>query len=90
MIEGDVTLKSDKVMLSTIAYDIGWKVYVDGKSVDTYKIADSYLAFDIKKGSHKIKLVYYPDGMKLGVITSFISLTIIFVYVIFSDKKQKN
>ncbi len=89
LIEGDVTLKSDKVMLSTIAYDIGWKVYVDGKSVDTYKIADSYLAFDIKKGSHKIKLVYYPDGMKLGVITSFISLAIIFIYAIFSDKKQK-
>lgn len=90
LIEGDVTLKSDKVMLSTIAYDTGWKVYVDGKSVDTYKIADSYLAFDIKKGSHKIKLVYYPDGMKLGVITSFISLAIIFIYAIFSDKKQKN
>lgn len=90
LIEGDVTLKSDKVMLSTIAYDIGWKVYVDGKSVDTYKIADSYLAFDIKKGSHKIKLIYYPDGMKLGVITSFISLAIIFIYAIFSDKKQKN
>ena len=89
LIEGDVTLKSDKVMLSTIAYDTGWKVYVDGKSVDTYKIADSYLAFDIKKGSHKIKLVYYPDGMKLGVITSFISLAIIFIYAIFSDKKQK-
>lgn len=89
LIEGDVTLKSDKVMLSTIAYDIGWKVYIDGKSVDTYKIADSYLAFDIKKGSHKIKLVYYPDGMKLGVITSFISLAIIFIYAIFSDKKQK-
>lgn len=90
LIEGDVTLKSDKVMLSTIAYDTGWKVYVDGKSVDTYKIADSYLAFDIKKGSHKIKLVYYPDGMKLGIITSFISLAIIFIYAIFSDKKQKN
>lgn len=89
LIEGDVTLKSDKVMLSTIAYDIGWKVYVDGKSVDTYKIADSYLAFDIKKGSHKIKLVYYPDGMKLGVITSFISLAIIFIYAIFSDKSKK-
>ena len=90
LIEGDVTLKSDKVMLSTIAYDTGWKVYVDGKSVDTYKIADSYLAFDIKKGSHKIKLVYYPDGMKLGIITTFISLAIIFIYAIFSDKKQKN
>lgn len=90
LIEGDVTLKSDKVMLSTIAYDTGWKVYVDGKSVDTYKIADSYLAFDIKKGSHKIKLVYYPDGMKLGIITLFISLAIIFIYAIFSDKKQKN
>lgn len=90
LIEGDVTLESDKVMLSTIAYDTGWKVYVDGKSVDTYKIADSYLAFDIKKGSHKIKLIYYPDGMKLGVITSFISLAIIFIYAIFSDKKQKN
>lgn len=89
LIEGDVTLKSDKVMLSTIAYDIGWKVYVDGKSVDTYKIADSYLAFDIKKGSHKIKLVYYPDGMKLGLITSFISLAIIFIYAIFSDKSKK-
>ena len=75
-------------MFTTIAYDDGWTALVDGKKVDTYSIADSYLAFDIKRGNHKVELLYYPDKMRLGIGISFISFAIICMYSFF--KKDKN
>lgn len=87
-INGTVSLNEDKVMFTTIAYDDGWTALVDGKKVDTYSIADGYLAFDIKRGNHKVELLYYPDKMRLGIGISFISFAIICIYSFF--KKDKN
>ncbi len=85
LIEGDINASSDKMVFSTIAYDDGWSVYVDGKKVKTKKIAKSYIGFDIKKGEHDIKFVYYPKGMKEGLIISIISLVILITYNIVKD-----
>ena len=49
---------------------------------------DTFLSCDIKKGKHKIKLVYYPKLMKEGLITSLISLILLIVYC--TNDKQKN
>ena len=93
-IKGNIKAKQNQIVFSTIAYDEGWQVYVDDKRVNTYKLANAYLGFDIEEGEHKIVLKYYPKGMKIGLIISFISLIIINIYwYIFnkiSIKKQKN
>lgn len=85
-IEGKINASDDKTVFSTISYDKGWKVLVDEKKVQTYNI-NSFLAFDLKKGKHTIKLIYYPDGMKIGVIISFLSILIVAFYTIFTRKK---
>ncbi len=87
IIEGDVTVNEDKLMFTTISYDEGWSVYVDGEKVKTKKVMGAYLAFDIDAGYHEIKLVYYPKGMKLGVIITLISIVILFVYNFKFNKK---
>lgn len=85
VIEGNVNVNEDKLMFTTISYDDGWMVYVDGKEVKTKKIAKSYMGFDIEKGSHDIKLVYYPKGMREGLIISVVSLIIMMGYGVYDQ-----
>lgn len=89
VIEGSITVGKNKTIFTSIAYDEGWSVYVDSKRVKTYKIADSYMGFDISPGKHKIKLVYYPKMMKTGLVLSFISLIVIITLFVLKSKNTK-
>lgn len=87
LIEGDVTVLEDKLMFTSISYDDGWSVYVDGEKVKTKKVMDAFLAFDVEAGYHEIKLVYYPKMMKEGVIITIISLLLFLGYNFKLNKK---
>lgn len=76
-IEGNITLDENMMIYTSIPYDEGWKVLVDGKEVETEKFADSLLMFKAGKGKHKIKIVYTPPLQKLGLIISIISIGIL-------------
>ena len=76
-IEGNITLDENMMIYTSIPYDEGWKVLVDGKEVKTEKFADSLLMFKAGKGKHKIKIVYTPPLQKLGLIISIISIGIL-------------
>ena len=87
-IEGNIVSKDNQVVFTTIAYDKGWNVFVDGKKTKTKKVLDSYLSFDIKEGKHKIKMIYYPNRMKEGLIISFISICVLITYFLFTEKNK--
>lgn len=88
------TYENNKTIMTTIPYDEGWKVYVDGEQVDTYSIyGDSLMAFDIEKaGEHEIEFKYRP---KIYSVTAWISIDsfiifidIIILEVLLSKKKR--
>ncbi len=83
-IAGNINVLDDKTIFTSIAYDEGWKVFIDGIETDFYKIADSYIGFDIKGGNHKIEFKYYPKGLKLGVIISVFSV----ISIIIMERKK--
>ena len=90
-IYGSITTHEDnKTIMTTIPYDAGWKVYVDGKQVETYKIfGDTLMAFDIENaGEHEIEFKYMPSIYVIGGIISAIS-TVIFGALIFIDCKKR-
>lgn len=96
LIIGKITAKENQTAFTSIAYDKGWNVYVDGKKVDTYKIADAYLGFDVPTGTHEIKLIFYPSRLIEGLIISGVSTTMLFLYFFFkkhvrnkNEKKDK-
>ena len=70
------TLLSDQMILTTIPYDEGWQVYVDGEQVEIYEALNSLLAFDIAEGGeHTVEMKYMPPVYKLGAIVSIIAIT---------------
>ncbi len=87
-ISGTIKAKENQVAFSTIAYDEGWKVIIDGKESKIFPVANSFVGFDVPKGNHKIELVYYPKGMKLGLLITVISLIILTIYATLSKKDK--
>ena len=78
-IRGTVTITDDSsVMFTSIPYDKGWIVKVDGKVVETRKIWNSLLGFAITNGEHTIELSFIPEGWKIGVGISIVSLIVFF------------
>lgn len=72
-IEGNITVTAQKPYLYTsIPYNKGWNLYVDGKQMDTQKVMNGFLGAKLSEGNHDICLEYIPYGFKLGVITSLI------------------
>jgi len=76
-IKGQIYLEDDQFVYTSIPYDKGWSVYVDGKKTDTFSLADALLAFNAKKGQHEIEFKYSIPGFKTGLVISLLSLCIL-------------
>ena len=66
---GSVTVKpGDEIIFTTIPYDEGWNVYVDGEKTETYRVCTALLGFDITEGTHTIEMRYRSKEMVYGLL----------------------
>ena len=72
---------------TSIPYDDGWNVYVDGEKTDTFLIGNSLLGFDVAEGEHDIILEYTIPYFKTGMGISIGSLSVIIGYAFLKKKK---
>lgn len=66
------------VMMTSIPYNEGWKIEVDGKPVETKKSWDSFLSFPISQGKHKVEFFFKQKWSTLGLVVSVLSLIALF------------
>ena len=83
---GTMDVLEDSTVLTTIPYSTGWKVWVDGQEVETYKILDSLLGFTISKGTHRIEYRYTTPFLLEGSLVSIVSLLLL-IFVLYKRKK---
>ena len=90
-ITGSMTTKeNNQTVLTSIPYDAGWKIYVDGKQVETLEAANALVAFNVENaGDHDIRFLYRPTAVVAGVAISVIGL-IAFALLIIFEKKLKS
>ena len=73
-IKGTVNAKENCCLYSSIPYDDGWSVYVDGKKAETFEIGGTLLAIELTPGQHKIEYKYFPVGFLYGIIISAVTV----------------
>ena len=83
---GTMDVLEDSTVLTTIPYSTGWKVWVDGQEVETYKILDSLLGFTISKGTHRIEYRYTTPFLLEGSLVSIASLLLL-IFILYRRKK---
>ena len=91
-LSGSITAESAGVMYTSIPYDKGWTILVDGKAVTPRKMFDTFLAVDIGEGTHRISFSYEPEGLRTGAWITGASAAVLGVTVLvgISRKKKKN
>lgn len=89
-IKGTVNAQQNGIMFTSIPYDKGWTVKVDGKEIgedDYIALSDAYLCFNITKGQHKIEITFRQRGLLEGACISLATLVVLIVLAILFKKK---
>ncbi len=85
-LSGSITTdNASQLVYTSIPYDAGWKIYVDGERVDTLPISDETLiAFRIEgAGEHTVEMRYMPSIIALGSAISAICALLFVLILIF-------
>ncbi len=76
-LEGKVAAKHPGVLFTTIPYDKGWTILVDGEEQRPTKMLDAFLGVPLTGGEHVITMSYQPEGMMEGRLISAGALIIL-------------
>ena len=92
-IKGTVVTEMDAILYTSIPYDKGWSVYVDGEKIseeNILKIGQAMLGINIDRGAHEVEFKFEARGLKLGIIVSIATLAVlIFILLMIKKRKEK-
>lgn len=89
-IEGTINVPTGMSVMSTsIPYDDGWHIYVDGEEKELIRISDSLLAVEISEGSHEVVMKYMPKCFVVGLFISIAGVIAFAVAIIIDTRKKR-
>lgn len=88
-INGTFTADNDSVLYTSIPYDGGWKVYIDGKKTEVTPLKNAVVCVPVTAGEHEIRFKYCPPGFAVGVSITAGSV-IVFAALWVLEKKYRN
>ena len=82
--EGTLTATDARTTVFTsIPYDANWRVTVDGEAVETCKLLDALVGFDVTPGEHTVVIRYVPRQFYLGLcITAAAALLLLAIILL--------
>lgn len=86
-IRASVSAEKDMVMFTSIPYQDSWKVYVDGEPVETYKICDTLLGFDLAAGAQEVELKFRLKGLDIGILGTLWGILALVGIVLWEKRK---
>ena len=84
-IKATINVENDNVLYTSIPYDKGFKIIVDGKEQNPEKTFDALISLKLEKGKHTIEFKYQSRGLKEGTIISLIGLLLFII----TKKKER-
>ena len=88
-VKGRVNVSDRPVLFTTIPYDKGWTVYVDGEKTAYRDLENSFILVDLEPGEHTVEFRYWPSGLTVGIILTLAGIAG-FVIMELMQKKRKN
>ena len=84
-----INAPDDGIVITTVPYDVGWRVYVDGKKTDTYAFDNAFVSFEVDRGYHNIEMKFTTDKLPYSMIVSLFSLLVLAFFIIRSEQKKR-
>lgn len=88
VIKGVVQPIEDGYFITSLPYQNGYKVFVDGKEVVGEIVNKAFLGFPIKAGNHSITIEFHAPGKTIGIYISIIG--VILLIINFMKERSKN
>ena len=88
-LRGNIDAGPGGVMFTSIPYDEGWSIKVDGEKVLPQKLFDSFMGIPLTAGEHYVELSFMPEGLETGLIISGVSALLLLFVWIFGRLKSK-
>lgn len=85
-LEGEITLTSDQFMLTTIPYEEGWIIKVDGETVEPIVVGETFIGVKMSPGKHTVSMRFRPNYYVASIILSVCGVLIIAMIFIFEYK----
>ena len=84
------TTKDHQLVTTTIPFDKGWQVLIDGEQVETFELANALVGYYIEDaGEHEVQMIYCPKELVLGTAISIVSVIGFFLLIIFEKKLRR-
>ena len=84
---GSIDVKDDGLFMTSIPYDNGWEVKLDGEKLKDVNSFKYFISFPLGAGEHYIEMRYTPPGFVPGLIMSLAGVAL---YVIYEKKMLKH
>ena len=88
-INGKISLSDTKALVLSIPYSEGWTAYVDGEETELKEANTMYMALELPKGDHEIRLVYWTPYLRTGLCLTCIGVLCYIVLVLINRKKKR-
>jgi uncharacterized membrane protein YfhO len=85
LISGKIQVKNTGYFITSIPYDDGFEIFVDGKRTKPERVNKAFLGCSIKKGEHQIKMIYHAPGLDLGKAAACIG-ALFFILMLAAEK----
>ena len=74
VIAGSLTMQKSGYLITSIPYDSGFEIQVDGKPATSEKVNTAFLGCKVNKGEHDIVITYHAPGLAAGKVMSFVGM----------------
>ena len=88
-IHGTVTVSEGKnILFTSIPYDTGWQIYVDGEITETFSVLDGgFLACRLSAGEHDVHIYYKNHNIETGAVISVVGIVLL-ICLFVCDRKM--
>lgn len=89
-LSGSFEAGEDQLLLLTVPYDTGWKLYIDGRRTEFIPVLDALMAVPVSAGSHTLEMRYIPRGGIMGCGLTAAALVAMAVWIALDKRRQAN
>ena len=92
VIAGSLAMQKDGYLITSIPYDSGFQIQIDGKAVKSEKVNTAFLGCKMKAGKHDVIITYHAPGLAAGKLMSLVGILgfLVLEFVEYQREKKKN
>ncbi len=90
-LEGTIDVKESGVLVTSIPYDKGWRLEVDGRQKEIHELTGGvFISMPLDEGEHHISLTFRPPGLIAGIAITIISILVLAAVQLIRKRRSMN